>query len=230
MTNRINFMTVCTDKYSMVYARKIIKRFCDLTDYIVEPYCITDRPEQIADIATPLEAHYKTWWNKCQLYSKAMPAGWNVYLDIDNVLIKNFDDVIEFAIKKNKKMAMLSDAILWMNNKYCSSMMIYETGRMHDVYERFVKVYKSIEDFAGGDQVWTGRYVDDKDICYLDEEYSNKFKQNLKFNLATKVMGHYKYPEFLLNSVKIVDCGGRPKPHELENLKYIKENWHDIGV
>lgn len=221
-------MTVCTDAYNMIYARKIIKRFCDLTDYIVEPYCITDRPEQIDGIATPLEAHYKGWWNKCALYNKDMPAGWNVYIDIDNVLIKNFDDVIEFAINKNKKMAMLSDAILWMDNKYCSSMMIYETGRMHDVYERFVKSYKSIKDFKGGDQVWTGRYVNEKDICYIDEEYNNKFKKNLKFDLATRVMGQYKYPEFLLNSVKIVDCGGRPKPHELEHLKYIKENWHDI--
>lgn len=230
MTERINLMTVCTDAYHMIYARKLIKRFCELTDFIVQPYCITDRPLEIDDIAEPLEAHYKGWWNKCALYNERMPAGWNVYLDIDNVLIKNFDDVIEFAIKKNKKMAMLSDSIMWMDNKYCSSFMIYETGRMHDIYERFTTNYEKIKDFKGGDQVWTGRYVKDHEICYLDEEYDNKFKQNLKFNLAKRVMGHYVYPEYILNSVKIIDCGGRPKPHELEHLKYIKENWHEVDA
>jgi len=95
--NRINLLTVCTDNYAMLYARKLIKRFCQLTDYIVEPYCVTDRPEQIDDIATPIEAPFSTWWNKMYLYSNDMPAGWNLYLDIDNVLLKNFDEVIDFC-------------------------------------------------------------------------------------------------------------------------------------
>jgi len=55
-----------------------------------------------------------------------------------------------------------------------------------------------------------------------------KWKKNLKFDLATKVMEQYRFPEYIPHTIKIVDCGGRPKPHELEHLKYIKENWHDI--
>lgn len=229
--NRINLLTVCTDAYAMLYARILIKRFCQLTDYIVEPYCITDRPEQIDDIATPIEAPFHTWWNKMYLYSNDMPAGWNVYLDIDNVLLKNFDEVIEFAINKNNKMACQADTIGWMNNKFCSSMMIFETGRMQDIYELFLPNRSKLIKFDGGDQVWTGKFLRDNDICYLNEtELGDKWKKNLKFDLATKVMEQYKFPEFIPHNIKIVDCGGRPKPHELEHLRYIKENWHDIGV
>jgi hypothetical protein len=228
--SRINLITVCTEKYSMLYARKLIQRFTELSDYIVDPYCITDRPNQIDDLATPIAAPFKTWWNKMYCYSNEMPAGWNVYLDIDNVLLKNFDEVIDFAINKNSKMACLADSIGWMNNKFCSSMMIYETGRMQDIYELFLPNEKKLIKFDGGDQVWTGKFLRDNDICYLNEELGDKWKKNLKFDLGKKVMGQWKFPEYIPNNIKIVDCGGRPKPHELENLRYIKENWHDIGA
>ena len=46
--------------------------------------------------------------------------------------------------------------------------------------------------------------------------------------VCVKVLGQWKFPSYLPPKCKIVDCGGRPKPHDLGNLKYIKENWHDV--
>jgi hypothetical protein len=94
----------------------------------------------------------------------------------------------------------------------------------------FLPNEKKLIKFDGGDQVWTGKFLRDNDICYLNEELGDKWKKNLKFDLGKKVMGQWKFPEYIPNNIKIVDCGGRPKPHELENLRYIKENWHDIGA
>lgn len=213
----------------MKYAQKSIRRFQQLTDFKVRPYCITDRPDEIKEFAKPIVRNQgiKGWWNKVLTYSKDMPAGWNVYLDIDIVMLKNFDEEIQYAIDQNKKIACCSDAIMWHGNKFSSSMMVFKTGSMDDIYEKFKKSYKMLHNFEGGDQVWTGKYLNQEDVLYLDEKFPN-LKKNLKFHLGEKVLGQWKFPSFVSSKVKMVDCGGQPKPHQLSHLKYIKENWTDI--
>lgn len=228
---KINLITVCTNTYPTYYARKLIKRFTEVTNLDVTPYCITDRPEDLFDVCTtiPNPEGWQGWWNKMMVYGDQMPDGYNLYMDIDTVIVKNFDEEIEHAVKQNKKISCVSDAIMWMNNKFSSSVMIVEKNRMLDVYNRFVAQAHALQDFRGGDQVWTGQFLNEKDIFYIDETFPN-FKLNLKFHLGEKIMGQWKFPQHLSSKVKIVDCGGRPKPHELPHLPYIKENWHDIEV
>jgi len=63
----IALLTVCTDDYPMVYAQKIIRRFIELTDYQVQPYCITDRPNELDPFTIPIEPPFGSgygWWNK----------------------------------------------------------------------------------------------------------------------------------------------------------------------
>lgn len=225
---KINLLTVCTDAYPIEYARKTVTQFQRLTNLEVTPYCITDRPDEVRPFATPLKQsiHTKGWWNKILTYDKdSMPEGWNLYLDLDIVMLHNFDDEIRFAINANKKIACVSDAIRWHNNKFSSSMMIFETGRMHDVYERFKLTQANAERQEGGDQVWTGPLLNEEDILYLDEVFPT-LKANLKFHLGKKVMGQWTFPRAIPKSIKMVDCGGRPKPHDLASFDYIRNNWH----
>lgn len=237
---KIAFITVCTDAYDMIYARKIIKKFTELSDLEVSAYCITDRPDEISDIATPVEPPYgagKGWWNKIKVYDSFYEEEFAVYMDIDTVLIKNFDDEIKVAIeqlhRRNYKVACVSDAILWKDNKYSSSMMVLKNGKMQDVHDLFNLESWRLFDYDGGDQVWTGRLLEEwcpggiSDVWYMDENNPN-LKLNLKFHLGEKVLGTWKFPFYLPSECKIVDCGGRPKPHDLSNIKYIKENWHDV--
>lgn len=227
---KINLITVCTDAYDMEYARKLIIRFKQLTDFQVEAYCITDRPESIVDIAIPIEPPFgsgKGWWNKMYIYSPHMPTGFNVYMDIDTVLIENFDEELKFAMDSGKKISCVSDAIMWKGNKFSSSMMVVKSGSMLDVWEKFNKEKDDLFDYDGGDQVWTGRQLDNDDVCYIDESFP-KLKMNLKFHLGKKILGQWDFPRWLPVGVKIVDCGGRPKPHDLEYLLYIRSNWHDV--
>ena len=33
---------------------------------------------------------------------------------------------------------------------------------------------------------------------------------------------------FINDKIKLIDCGGWPKPHEINNIPYIVENWQKI--
>lgn len=236
----INLITVCTDQYPMVYARKLITRFKELSGYDVQAWCITDRPDEISDIANTIEPPFgagKGWWNKMKAYD-SFYEGYAVYLDIDTVLIKNFDDEIRESLlaleSEVVKVACVSDAIGWKNNKFSSSMMILKSGKMQEVWELFNLDSWRLFDYDGGDQVWTGRLLEEwrpggySEIYYIDEEFNQNLKLNLKFHLGSKVLGNWIFPKYIPSGCKIVDCGGKPKPHELEYLPYIKKAWHDV--
>jgi hypothetical protein len=232
---KIALLTVCTDAYPMVYARKLITRFKQLSNLDVVSYCVTDRPSEIEDIAHVIQPPFganRGWWNKLVAYRNNIEERFIVYLDIDTVLVKNFDEEIKDAVEKLKSgydVACVSDAIGWKNNKYSSSMMVLDNQdeKMDFVYEEFER--NLTFDYDGGDQVFTGRLIQkfSKKVYYIDETHSN-LKLNLKFHLGQKILGQWKFPTYLPFDCKIVDCGGRPKPHELQSLKYIKENWHDV--
>lgn len=229
----IALLTVCTDAYPMIYARKLITRFKELTNYEVTAYCVTDRPEEIEDIATCIVPPFgagRGWWNKLVAYKNDIPEKHIVYLDIDTVLVKNFDEEISTSIARVEgdcAVACVSDAIMWKNNKYSSSMMVLKHNSMEDVFNVFDETRPYTYD--GGDQVFTGHLIQKlgKKVYYIDEDFPN-LKLNLKFHLGQKILGQWKFPSYIPFGCKIVDCGGRPKPHDLEHLKYIKENWHDV--
>ena len=234
--SNLNLITVCTDAYPMIYARKLITRFKQLTEYDVTAWCVTDRPDEISDIANIIEPPFgagRGWWNKMKAYD-SFYEGHAVYMDIDTVLVKNFDDEIRDAIEKLEdpaiKVACVSDAIGWKDNKYSSSMMVLKSGNMHDVWEKFKLDSWRLFDYDGGDQVWTGHHLSlgEQVVYYMDEQFNTNLKLNLKFHLGQRIMGQWKFPSYIPSGCKIVDCGGRPKPHELDNLRYIKENWHDV--
>lgn len=220
----------------MEYARKLINRFNALTNFEVTNWCITDRPDEISDLANTIKPPFgsgKGWWNKMKVYDSFF-EGDAIYLDIDTVLIENFDTEIESALdaihNKGKRIACVSDAITWKGNKFSSSMMVLQSGDMQDMYDTFASECHSLFDYDGGDQVWTGRNLNENHVFYIDLEYPN-VKLNLKFHLGQKIIGQWKFPERsfqLPKDCKIVDCGGRPKPHELKHLEYINKCWHEV--
>jgi len=223
--NTINFICVCVEHYPMMYARKLISRLKSISNLPFAYYCLTDRPEEIQDIATPLVTNplSKGWWNKIDLYGPNMPEGWCLYMDVDVVVIKNFDEEILWAISQNRTMACVSDAINWMGVRFNSSFMIFQSGSLHHVYDAYQKQIDQLKNRPGGDQVWAGPFM--RDVLYIDDTYPN-LKRNLKFHLAKRVWNELVVPSSLDASIKIVDCSGRPKPHELEKLDWVRDNWH----
>lgn len=223
----LNLVTVCTDRFPMIYAEKLHNRFREVSSLDVAHYCITDRPTQTHDWATAITPDKKSsgWWNKLNLFSPSMPEGYILYLDLDIVIIESFDEEIAHTVDQGHDISCVSDAINWMNVKFSSSLMIFKSGSQTKLFERFINADKSLETRAGGDQVWMGPQL--TSINYIDDIFPN-LKRNFKFHLAKKDGDNLSVPMKLPHGVKLVDCTGNPKPHELEKLPYIKENWHDV--
>ena len=223
----INFISVCTDNYPMVYAQKLHKQFKKLTKLKINHYCITDRPDELPDFVTPIKPYKKSngWWNKLNLFSPDIPKGYILYLDLDVVILNNFDEEIKFMQKREELMCCISDAIEWMNVKFSSSLMFFKSGVHSKIFENFLKNESSINNREGGDQVWVGPQLDS--ICYIDEDYPN-LKKSFKFHLATRNSKKYEVPMKINEKIKLIDFGGKFKPHQFEKLPYIKKNWHTV--
>lgn len=224
---QVNFVTVCTDDYPMYYPEKITNRFKDLTRLDLSYYCITDRPKSVNGWAEPIVPFKKSkgWWNKVNLFGPEMPNGWILYMDLDIIIAKNFDEEIIAVISGGKDVNCVSDAIGWMGEKFSSSLMILKSGSRPEVFSKFVKDEHLLCERQGGDQVWAGPLLGD--INFIDEDFPN-LKKNLKFHLGQRQGDTLSLPRSLPSEIKLIDCGGRPKPHELGALNYVKENWHNI--
>ena len=221
----INLVSVCTDRYPMIYAYKLHRRFNSLTNLNVSHWCITDRPTELPSFIKPITPFKKSkgWWNKLNLYCPKMPEGWILYMDLDIVILKNFDEEILEMVNSKESMICVSDAIGWMGEKFSSSLMCFESGAHEHIYSKFIENEAEINDLEGGDQVWTGPQLDS--VAFIDDKFPS-LKKNLKFHLAKLTEGKVEIPFEICEEVKLVDCGGRPKPHELEILPYIKNSWH----
>jgi len=146
-------------------------------------------------------------------------------MDLDIVILNNFDQEIIEMTKKEETMCCVSDAINWMGVRFSSSLMCFESGVHSEIFEKFKKKENEINELKGGDQVWTGPQLNS--VCYIDDFFPN-LKKNFKFHLAKRDGNNLTLPLHLDEKIKLVDCGGKPKPHELEALPYIKRNWHDV--
>lgn len=225
---KINFITVCTEKYPLMYAEKITKQFQRKTNLDIDYYCLSDRPDDIGDWAKPLKLPLATqgWWNKINLYSHDMPQGWLLYLDLDMVIIDNFDNEILWVIAQNRDIACVRDAIDWLGSPYNSSFLIIKSGTQQHLFNEFKQNQQQLLNFHGGDQVWANDKI--KNPLFINDKFPN-LKLNFKFQLS-QMDGQYIIPPKILpyHDIKIIDCSGQAKPHELEQLDYIKENWHDV--
>ena len=221
----INFITVCTDNYPMTYAQKLHKQFNKLTKLKIHHYCITDRPDELPKFVTAIKPYKKSngWWNKINLFNPEIPKGNVLYLDLDVVILNNFDEEIQFMQKREELMCCVSDAIEWMGVKFSSSLMFFKSGVHSKIFENFVKNESLINNREGGDQVWIGPQL--SSVCYVDEHYPN-LKKSFKFHLAKRNSKKYEVPMIINDKIKLIDFGGKLKPHQFDKLPYIKKNWH----
>jgi len=219
-----NFVTTCGGPYAMEYANKsysMMKRHAGMN---FTPYCITDRPDELDPEIRPIkpEMEVKGWWNKMLAFSPAMPSGWIVVMDIDLLIVNSIRQELEYGFQNVKQIGAYSDAIHWMGCKFSSSFMIFRSGDLSHIYENFKKNHEQIVDHPGGDQVWLGPQL--SDVCYIDEAFPS-FKKSLKFDLS-KIDGNMlTIPNELSGDIKIVDFHGRPKPHEIAHVPFVRDNW-----
>lgn len=122
--------------------------------------------------------------------------------------------------KSIEQMCCVSDAINWMGERFSPSLMCFESGALSHIFNHFIKTESVINNREGGDQVWIGPQLES--VNYIYEKFPN-LKKNLKFDLSERVNDNLNIPMSIDNRIKLVDCGGRPKPHELEAWPYVKK-------
>jgi hypothetical protein len=227
----INLITVCTDVYPIEYAEKLIHRVLEVSEHPIVPYCITDRDIPSANTIEPQLPKGSGWWNKIQVFDPKGPVGWNLYMDIDIVVAKGFDEVINHVItniEHRDSITCVSDAINWMDNKFSTSWMMFHRGVGANIYDTFWQDSKEIMKRPGGDQVWIGKEINPL-VKYIDDTFP-WLKKNLKFDMSQKIFNEWQFPRDVDKRISLIDCGGRPKPHDLIHLPYIKQNWHDVRI
>lgn len=227
--SRINLLTVCTEAYPVHYAEILIRRVQSLSRYEITPYCLTDRPDEVRSFATPLPQALPVsgWWNKVLLFAPDLLEGWNLYVDLDIVITQNFDDEIQWTIEQLQQrpeldIACVGDAIHWMGVRFNSSWMIFQSNKMQAVYREFEQNHAELANRPGGDQVWVGPQL--KDVLYVDETFP-MLKRSLKFHIAQRQGNTFTFPAAIDPRIKMIDCSGKPKPHELPMLPYINTHW-----
>ena len=132
-----------------------------------------------------------------------MPDGWLLYLDLDIVILQNFDEEITCTLKQGENINCVSDAINWMGVRFSSSFMLLRSGVRPDIYDDFIKNEKALVNKPGGDQVWIGPKLDK--VHYIDDSFPN-LKKNLKFDLATKNKNEMNFPKVVDDRIKLIDC------------------------
>jgi hypothetical protein len=227
-----NLITVCTGPVPTDFARKMENRLRQVTSLPFEHICITDRPSEVLNFAHPYSPKLGVpgWWNKIEMYGTHMTPGWSVYIDLDVIIMDNFDDTILWVMENDpdgKSISCVTDTLRWHDNTFNSSFMVFKPENHRNIFDKFSERKEEIMGtWPGGDQVWIGKIMRPSTI-YLEAQFPN-LKKNLKFDLSNKVGGQWQIPHEIPAGIKLVDCSGRPKPHELGSIPFIKRNWFDI--
>ena len=222
---KFNFIITCGGPYSMEYANKSVNMMRRHAGMDFDAYCITERPVELDALIHPLrpQLDVKGWWNKLLTFDSSMPQGWNVVMDVDLIIIDSIKDELEYAFSNTKQMAAYTDAINWRNCKFSSSLMIFKSGSLQYIYDKFATELPTNETYTGaGDQGWI--YPQLNDVLWLDEIFP-KFKRSLKFNISQRKNNSLLIPPKIEKGIKIIDFHGRPKPHEVLQLPFVKDNW-----
>lgn len=186
------------------------QRYIDLP---MVPYCITENPAGInpeIQIIKPSN-HYPKWWAKLCLFSSYMPHGKVLYMDLDQIIMRNLTAVLEAC---EGPFSCYADHTAWYGSKLGSALMVFESGSFLNIWEDFKKEPETIYNLNGGDQVYLSRYI--KTVDYIDERCPN-FAASYKLDIVKNNLN----PE----DFYIVNFHGRPKPHELKREDWIQRWW-----
>ena len=226
----INFITVCTEKYTSDYANKSLSMFKRNFGGEFKSFCITDKSNELNKEYTSIgkQNNFNGWWNKISIFDQNLPYENTLYIDLDLLIMNDITKVISFAMNNihNYEIACFGDHIGWKGIKFGSALMFFNQAKMKWLYNNFIINIDNNMKTEGGDQVWIGKHL--TNVLYLENHFSNLVK-SLKFDLSQKSIDGSKLimPVDIEKDFMMLNCHGRPKPHQLEEMGWppIKSIW-----
>ena len=144
-------------KYDSSYVNKLynmVERNCSL-DY--EFVCLTDDSAGIDPRVKILNlpGGISGWWCKPYMFSKHLPINGTVlYVDLDVVIANNIDKLFQYSPGHWCTVRDFTRAMRPKWHKYNSSVVRFQSGQLHHVWEEFEKDKNNIQKRYHGDQDW----------------------------------------------------------------------------
>ena len=198
------------------YVRKLfasIQRHSSTED--MEFICLTDLKIDSPFFRTePLLNNYPGWWSKVEVFRpKLTKAEMCVYIDLDTVILGDISDLLQHKVKDTFSALLPWNEKNRASGNFASGIMRWQTSLYHFLYDEFQK--------------------HDKDTFLGDQQYFSSLMMERGYPwspLQQFFPGIYSYKRNVRNGrvlrdARIICFHGKPRPHEVRNQNWIKENW-----
>jgi hypothetical protein len=182
--------------------------------------CFTENPEGVECNTQPFLNALPTWWYIIGLFNRDHGfEGKVLYMDLDTVITGNIDHIIsldtDFAITEDfyRPKGLQTTFIMWKP----------EWG--YYLWDKYLQVAPSNPGphFMRGTNGFIETYTKDKDVDIFQDEFPSEFI-SYKVHIKDKHKRMRDLPGNI-DTAKIICYHGKPRPHEMRNLVWMKEHW-----
>jgi hypothetical protein len=215
MLNIITFKT--GSKYDARYVNRMYSMASRFIRVPFEFYCFTDNPIGLHPkiiVSTETEG-LPGWWVKMLAFSKKMPKGDLLVLDLDQVITRDITHVIEEA---RGPIAVSEDPYKWHGVSFGSAFMLIRNNAYNGLYDAFIEKHPPDtwgtldEVYSAGDQHYISQNIEVWES--LDNQFPGAFLSYKKD--VSKAL--------LPFGAGVVNFHGHPKQHEALD-PWIEEFW-----
>jgi len=209
-------------KFSAEYVNKLynaVRRNVTLPHNFV---CFTDDPKGVECETKPFLTDLPSWWYIIGLFNKE--HGFNdkvLYMDLDTVITDNIDHIlsldVDFAITEDfyRPKGLQTTFIMWKPEKYY---FLYDKLCTH--------LPKNPTPHAnmGGTNGFVQNFVPRKEVTILQDIFPEEF---ISYKVHIRD-AHQRKKNNLpgnLNTAKVICYHGKPMPHDMRNLEWMKQHW-----
>ena len=198
--------------YDAEYVRRLRNMVCRHVTIPFDFVCLTDDPvKDVTCIA--LSNGHGGWWSKVELFrSNIVASDYIVYFDLDTIILDNIDKLLKVD-------ASFAALLPWntanrANGLLASGIMAWDNdGTYRFIYDEFRPELSS--NYPHGDQEYITKVL-------------NKHRYSFE-PLQELIGGIYSYKRNCIaklpRGAKIVCFHGRPRPHTITNVGWVKDNW-----
>ena len=222
-------------KYSYDYVNKLynmVSRNCTLPYEFV---CLTDDARGIDPNVKiiPLPNDLEGWWCKPYMYSKDLPIqGTILYMDLDVVVASNIDKLFTYQPGTWCTVRDFTRVMRPKWQKYNSSVVRFETGQLHHVWEDFKKDQKKIQRRLFGDQDWLWEATRRHQATLYPDSWILSWKWEVRKSKefapggrkGTRVFKHDDHKATPRVECCVCVFHGDPNPHHCSD-KWVVDNW-----
>lgn len=193
--------------------------------------CITENTQGMdsAIIHVPLPSYKLSgWWFKPWVLSNEFPLkGTVLFLDLDLVIVKNFDYLWNYEKEKFCIIRDFNRHLIPTWNKFNSSVFRFESGKYRYVWDNLINNLDQIKKFHG-DQDWIYNQIK-SDYAFWPDQWIQSYKWEIRNRSEVIRDENGKRFKSIANpdissETSVLVFHGEPNPHQVKD-PIIVDNW-----